>query len=46
VKVDEYCRAADGLWALGDVTGVALFSHVAKYQGRVVADPPAARQGD
>jgi pyruvate/2-oxoglutarate dehydrogenase complex dihydrolipoamide dehydrogenase (E3) component len=38
VPVDERCRAADGLWALGDVTGVALFTHVAMYQGRVVAD--------
>ncbi len=38
VKVDEHCRAADGVWALGDVTGIALFTHVAMYQGRVVAD--------
>jgi pyruvate/2-oxoglutarate dehydrogenase complex dihydrolipoamide dehydrogenase (E3) component len=38
IPVDERCRAADGLWALGDVTGVALFTHVATYQGRVVAD--------
>lgn len=38
IVVDEHCRAADGLWALGDVTGVALFTHVAKYQGRIVAD--------
>jgi pyruvate/2-oxoglutarate dehydrogenase complex dihydrolipoamide dehydrogenase (E3) component len=38
VPVDEHCRAGDGLWALGDVTGVALFTHVAMYQGRVVAD--------
>jgi len=38
IPVDERCRAADGLWALGDVTGVALFTHVAMYQGRVVAD--------
>jgi pyruvate/2-oxoglutarate dehydrogenase complex dihydrolipoamide dehydrogenase (E3) component len=36
--VYERCRAGDGLWALGDVTGVALFTHVAMYQGRVVAD--------
>jgi pyruvate/2-oxoglutarate dehydrogenase complex dihydrolipoamide dehydrogenase (E3) component len=38
VPVDERCRAADGVWAIGDVTGVALFTHVAKYQGRVAAD--------
>ena len=38
IPVDERCRAGEGLWALGDVTGVALFTHVAMYQGRVVAD--------
>jgi pyruvate/2-oxoglutarate dehydrogenase complex dihydrolipoamide dehydrogenase (E3) component len=38
VKIDEYCRAAPGLWAIGDVTGVAQFTHVAKYQGRIAAD--------
>jgi dihydrolipoamide dehydrogenase len=38
VDVDEHCRITDGLWALGDVTGVALFTHVAMYQARVVAD--------
>jgi pyruvate/2-oxoglutarate dehydrogenase complex dihydrolipoamide dehydrogenase (E3) component len=37
VPIDERCRVADGVWALGDVTGVSLFTHVAKYQGRVVA---------
>ena len=38
LAVDEHCRAAPGLWGVGDVTGQALFTHVAKYQGRVVAD--------
>lgn len=38
VVIDGQCRAGDRLWALGDVTGVALFTHVAKYQARVVTD--------
>jgi pyruvate/2-oxoglutarate dehydrogenase complex dihydrolipoamide dehydrogenase (E3) component len=38
LTVDRQCRLGPGLWAVGDVTGVALFTHVAKYQGRVVAD--------
>ncbi len=38
VAVDEHCRAADGVWAIGDVTGIMQFTHVAMYQARVVAD--------
>lgn len=46
--VDQHCRAAEGVWGLGDVTAVMPFTHVAKYQARVVADnilgrPRAAR---
>jgi pyruvate/2-oxoglutarate dehydrogenase complex dihydrolipoamide dehydrogenase (E3) component len=37
VKVDERLRAADGVWAIGDATGLMLFTHVGKYQGRVAA---------
>jgi len=37
VKVDERLSAGEGLWAIGDVTGIWPFTHVGKYQGRVVA---------
>ena len=37
LKVDDGLRAGDGIWAVGDVTGVALFTHVGKYQARVAA---------
>ena len=37
VKVDERLRAADGVWAIGDVTAIAMFTHVGKYQARVAA---------
>jgi pyruvate/2-oxoglutarate dehydrogenase complex dihydrolipoamide dehydrogenase (E3) component len=43
IEVDERLRAADGVWALGDVTGVALFTHVGKYQARVAAADMAGR---
>ena len=38
IEVDEHCRAGAGLWAIGDVTGVSQFTHVAKYQARVACD--------
>jgi len=37
VPVDERLRVADGLWAIGDVTGLWPLTHVGKYQGDVVA---------
>ncbi len=37
IRVDERMRAADGIWAMGDVTGKALFTHVALYQSAIVA---------
>ena len=37
IAVDERLRAAENVWAVGDVTGVALFTHVGKYQARVAA---------
>ncbi len=39
LPVDERLRVADGVWAIGDVTGKGLFTHVAMYQARIaVAD--------
>jgi pyruvate/2-oxoglutarate dehydrogenase complex dihydrolipoamide dehydrogenase (E3) component len=35
IEIDERCRAGDGVWAAGDVTGVAMFTHVGKYQARI-----------
>ena len=37
VPVDDHLRVGEGLWAIGDVTGVRLLTHVGKYQGEVVA---------
>jgi pyruvate/2-oxoglutarate dehydrogenase complex dihydrolipoamide dehydrogenase (E3) component len=43
VEVDERLRAADDVWAIGDVTGIAQFTHVGKYQARVAAADMARR---
>ncbi len=37
VPVDAHLRAADHLWAIGDVNGIWPLTHVGKYQGEVVA---------
>jgi pyruvate/2-oxoglutarate dehydrogenase complex dihydrolipoamide dehydrogenase (E3) component len=37
VPVDARMRAGEGLWAVGDVTGVAAFTHLAVHQGRIAA---------
>jgi pyruvate/2-oxoglutarate dehydrogenase complex dihydrolipoamide dehydrogenase (E3) component len=37
VQVDERMRAGENVWAIGDATGIMLFTHVGKYQGRVAA---------
>jgi pyruvate/2-oxoglutarate dehydrogenase complex dihydrolipoamide dehydrogenase (E3) component len=37
IEVDERMRAAENVWALGDVTGIAPFTHVGKYQARIAA---------
>jgi pyruvate/2-oxoglutarate dehydrogenase complex dihydrolipoamide dehydrogenase (E3) component len=37
IPVDSRLRAGDGLWAIGDVTGLWPLTHVGKYQGDVAA---------
>ena len=39
LEVDTRMRAADGVWAVGDVTGRGLFTHLAVYQAEIaIAD--------
>jgi len=48
VPVDDHLRVADGVWALGDLTGKGAFTHVSMYQSEIVVrdilgqDGPAA----
>jgi pyruvate/2-oxoglutarate dehydrogenase complex dihydrolipoamide dehydrogenase (E3) component len=37
VPVDERMKVADGVWAIGDATGIWPLTYVGKYQARVVA---------
>jgi pyruvate/2-oxoglutarate dehydrogenase complex dihydrolipoamide dehydrogenase (E3) component len=37
VPVDSRLRLGEGLWAIGDITGIWQLTHVGKYQGEVVA---------
>ena len=37
IEVDGRMSAGDGVWAVGDVTGVWPLTYVSKYQGRVAA---------
>jgi pyruvate/2-oxoglutarate dehydrogenase complex dihydrolipoamide dehydrogenase (E3) component len=38
IAVDDSMRASDWLYAIGDVNGRALLTHMGKYQARVAAD--------
>jgi pyruvate/2-oxoglutarate dehydrogenase complex dihydrolipoamide dehydrogenase (E3) component len=43
IQVDERLRAAENVWAIGDVTGISLFTHVGKYHARIAAYDIAGR---
>ena len=38
IETDERMRATDGIWAMGDVTGRGMFTHVALRQAATVVD--------
>ncbi len=46
VTVDERMRAADGLWAIGDITGHGAFTHMSMYQARIAAADILGTDGD
>lgn len=46
IEVDENLRVADGIWAVGDVTGEGAFTHIATYQARIAADDILERPHD
>ena len=37
IRVDDYLRAGERLWAIGDVTGIWPLTHVGEYEADVVA---------
>jgi pyruvate/2-oxoglutarate dehydrogenase complex dihydrolipoamide dehydrogenase (E3) component len=45
LEPDERMRVADGVWAVGDVTGKGAFTHVSMYQGAVVVNDLLGRDG-
>jgi pyruvate/2-oxoglutarate dehydrogenase complex dihydrolipoamide dehydrogenase (E3) component len=44
IEVDDRLRAAPDVWAIGDVNGIAPFTHVGKYHARIAAYDIAGRE--
>lgn len=38
IAVDQHMRAAEGVWAIGDVTGHGAFTHMSMYEARIAAN--------
>jgi pyruvate/2-oxoglutarate dehydrogenase complex dihydrolipoamide dehydrogenase (E3) component len=37
IDIDDHMKVDDGLWAVGDITGKGLFTHIAAYQAPIAA---------
>jgi pyruvate/2-oxoglutarate dehydrogenase complex dihydrolipoamide dehydrogenase (E3) component len=50
IDCDSHMRVADGLWAIGDITGKGAYTHVAHYQAAIavsaILDADAAQGAD
>ncbi|HEY0803844.1 MAG TPA: NAD(P)/FAD-dependent oxidoreductase [Pseudonocardiaceae bacterium] len=42
---DEHLRIADGVWAIGDITGKGAFTHMSMYQGGIATRAILGRPG-
>lgn len=45
LETDERMRAAEGVWAVGDIVGKGAFTHVSMYQAAVVVNDVLGRDG-
>ena len=46
IPVDDRMRAAQGVWAIGDVTGRGAYTHVSMYQARIAASDILDEDGE
>lgn len=45
LETDEQLRAGDGLWAVGDITGKGLFTHMSMYQAEIAVRSILGKDG-
>ncbi|MGH3244584.1 MAG: dihydrolipoyl dehydrogenase family protein [Spirillospora sp.] len=45
IPVDGHLRAADGVWAIGDITGKGAFTHVSMYQAAIAVRDILGEEG-
>ncbi len=45
IVVDERMRAAEGVWAIGDITGRGAFTHMSMYQAKIAARDIRGEEG-